>query len=103
MEIFGFGIAVSAVLLTVALAVLGLALPFMWLWMMIDSIAREEWEYPGATPTSNNRLVWALLIAFLQFPAVLYFFMVFQKVRRGTVVRPAYAAPVAPAAPVQAA
>lgn len=92
MEIFGIGFAVSAVMLTVALTLLGLALPFLWVWMLIDSIVREEWEYPGATATSNNRLVWALLIAFLQFPAVLYFFMVFQKVRRGTV-----AAPQAPA------
>ena len=68
-----------------------LALPFLWAWMLIDSLLREEWEYPQATPTSNNRLVWALLIAFLQFPAVLYFFMVMRKVRRGSVARPAWA------------
>ena len=93
MEIFGIGFAVSAVMLTVALTLAGLALPFLWVWMLIDSIVREEWEYPGATATSNNRLVWALLIALLQFPAVLYFFMVFQKVRRGSITAPA--APVA--------
>ncbi|MHB1342129.1 MAG: hypothetical protein ACYC77_03825 [Coriobacteriia bacterium] len=96
MEIFGIGFAISAIMLTVALTLLGAALPILWVWMLIDSIVREEWEYPGATATSNNRLVWALLIAFLQFPAVLYFFMVFQKVRRGTVPAPAAtAAPVA--------
>ncbi|PKQ38279.1 MAG: hypothetical protein CVT59_03385 [Actinobacteria bacterium HGW-Actinobacteria-1] len=101
MEIFGIAFGLSVAVFTVAIALLSLALPVLWVWMLIDSIAREEWEYPGGTPTSNNRLVWALLIAFLQFPAVLYFFMVYGKVKRGTVVRPAWAyqpVPVAPAA-----
>lgn len=95
MEIFGLGVGVMALMFTAVVTVLALALPFLWLWMLIDCIIREEWEYPGGTPTSNNRLVWALLIAFLQFPAVLYFFMVYGKVKRGSIVRPAWAyAPV---------
>lgn len=101
MEIFGVLLGLSVVAWTVALALVTLALPVLWIWMLIDSIAREEWEYPGGTPTSNNRLVWALLIAFLQFPAVLYFFMVYGKVKRGSVARPAWAyspVSVAPAA-----
>lgn len=97
MEIFGIGLAVSAAMFTLALAMLGLALPFLWLWMLFDAVAREEWEYPGGTATTNNRLVWVLLIAFLQFPAVLYFFMVMRKVRRGVTQRPVDVQP--PAAP----
>lgn len=91
MDILGIGFALVAIAFTVAMVVLALALPLLWVWMLIDSIIREEWEYPGSTATSNNRLLWALLIAFLQFPAVLYYFMVFVKARRGMVARPVWA------------
>ena len=95
MEIFGIGFALVATAFTVVMVLLALALPLLWVWMLIDSIIREEWEYPGSTATSSNRLLWALLIAFLQFPAVLYYFMVYAKGKRGMVVRPAWAyAPV---------
>ena len=91
MELIGISFGLSIALLTILITLAALALPFAWVWMLIDSLVREEWEYPQATPTSNNRLVWALLIAFLQFPAVLYYFMVMRKVRRGTVARPTWA------------
>jgi uncharacterized membrane protein len=55
--------------------------------MFIDALARQEHEYPGATATSNNRLVWSLLIAFVQVAAIPYFFMVYSKVRRGSLVQ----------------
>ncbi|MDO8950578.1 MAG: hypothetical protein Q8S43_01235 [Actinomycetota bacterium] len=93
MEVFAVGFGLSIALIAVFSTVTALLLPFAWLWMFIDSLLREEWEYPQATATSNNRLVWALLIAFLQFPAIFYFFMVFRKVKRGSVVRPAWATP----------
>lgn len=97
MEIFGIGFALMATAFAVVLGLIALALPLLWVWMLIDSIIREEWEYPGSTAASNNRLLWALLIAFLQFPAVLYYFMVYAKAKRGMVLRPAWAYP-----PVQA-
>lgn len=84
MEIIGLLTAMSAVTITVASILLSIAAPVLWLWMLIDSILREEYEYPGATATSNNRLLWALLIAFVQIAAVPYFFVVFTKVRRGS-------------------
>jgi hypothetical protein len=93
MEIFGIGFGLSIAAITILATIATLLLPFAWVWMLIDSLVREEYEYPQATPTSNNRLVWALLIAFLQFPAIFYFFMVFGKVKRGTVARPAWATP----------
>jgi len=99
MEILGISFGLSIALITVLITIATLLLPFAWVWMLVDSIIREEWEYPQATPTSNNRLVWALLIGFLQFPAVFYFFMVFGKVKRGTVARPAWATPVVTYAP----
>ena len=85
MEIIGLLTAMSAVTITVASILLSIAAPVLWLWMLIDAILREEYEYPGATATSNNRLLWALLIAFVQVAAVPYFFVVYTKVRRGSV------------------
>lgn len=85
MEIFGLLTAMSAVTITLASILLSVAAPVLWLWMLIDAILREEHEYPGATATSNNRLLWALLIAFVQIAAVPYFFVVYAKVRRGSV------------------
>lgn len=71
-----------------ALLMIGLLGPLFWAWMLIDAILREEWEYPNATSTTSNRLIWVLLIAIIQIAAVPYFFMVFNKVRRGSVQRP---------------
>ena len=84
MEIIGLLTAMSGVTITVASILLSIAAPVLWLWMLIDAILREEYEYPGATATSNNRLLWALLIAFVQVAAVPYFFVVYTKVRRGS-------------------
>ena len=89
MEIFGLLAASSAVTITAVSIVASIAAPVFWLWMLIDSLVREEYEYPGATATSNNRLLWALLIAFVQIAAVPYYFIVYRAVRRGTVARPA--------------
>lgn len=85
MEIIGLLTAMSAATITFASILLSIAAPVLWLWMLIDAILREEREYPGATATSNNRLLWALLIAFVQIAAVPYFFVVYTKVRRGSV------------------
>ncbi|MDO8846884.1 MAG: hypothetical protein Q7W51_00645 [Coriobacteriia bacterium] len=87
MEIFGLLTAVSAVSMTLTWALLSVAAPVLWLWMLIDALLREEHEYPGATPTSNNRVLWVLLIAFVQLAALPYFFVVYGKVRRGSVAR----------------
>jgi hypothetical protein len=68
-----------------ALAI-ALALPLAWLWMLIDALLREECDYPGATATSQNRLLWVLLILFVHVAALAYFFMVYRVAPRG--VRP---------------
>ncbi len=86
-----FSVGISA--LASGIGLLGLALPLLWLWMLIDAVLREEWEYPGATPTSNNKLLWVLLIVLVQVSAAVYFFMVFTKVKRGSLARPEWAAP----------
>jgi len=81
-----FGLGLVGVVGTLLL--IGLLAPLFWIWMLVDAILREEWEYPGAGVASNNRLVWVVLIAIIQIAAVPYFFMVFNRVRRGSVRKP---------------
>lgn len=64
----------------VALA-LALAVPLAWLWMLLDAVLREESDYPGATATSNNRLLWVVLILLVHVSAVAYFFIVYRQPR----------------------
>jgi hypothetical protein len=94
MDVLGaiFGATVASVTLTWGL--LSLAAPLLWLWMFIDSLLREEREYPGASATSNNKLLWVLLILLTQIAAIPYFFMVYSKIRRGSL--PVAVAPQAP-------
>jgi hypothetical protein len=89
MDFIGLTIGTSALVGTITWTLLALLAPLAWLWMLIDAALREEREYPGATPTSNNRLLWVLLIVFVQIAAIPYFFMVYSKVRRGTGTWPA--------------
>ncbi|MBN2841179.1 MAG: hypothetical protein JXP37_09530 [Coriobacteriia bacterium] len=88
MEMFGLLIGMSVLPLTAGAVLLSLVAPLLWLWMVIDAALREEWEYPGATPSSNNRLLWVLLMLFVQLAAIPYYFAVFTKVRRGSLPRP---------------
>lgn len=76
---------------TIALAA-SLLLPLAWLWMLIDAALRQEWEYPGGTATSQNRLLWVLLILFVHVSAVFYFFFVYRAVPRGSRPQPYLAA-----------
>lgn len=97
MELFGIVTAMSVVMQTIVWSIVALLLPAFWLWMLVDAVIREEWEYPNGTTTSNNKLVWVLLIVFVNFMVVPYFFMVYGKVKRGTVARPDWV--TTPAAP----
>ncbi len=78
-------------------ALLGLAFLAFWVWMLIDSIQREEYEYPNST--GNSKTVWLVvllaswLVGFYWLAAILYYFMIYKKVRRGTVGRPAGGTP----------
>lgn len=89
MEIFGLLAASSAVTITVVSVLVSIAAPVFWLWMLIDALLREEHDYPGATATSCNRLLWALLIAFVQIAAVPYYFIVYRAAKRGATAVPA--------------
>ncbi|MCK8115316.1 hypothetical protein [Anaerosoma tenue] len=88
MELLGTIVGLSVFQITVFTVLVSLAAPLLWLWMVIDAALREEWEYPGGTASSNNRLLWVLLMLFVQVAAIPYFIMVFTKVKRGSVAPP---------------
>jgi hypothetical protein len=77
-----FGLAVVALVL---------AYPVLWVWMVIDALLREQWEFPGAG--ANDKLLWVLIMVFAHVTCLVYFFVVFRKVRRGTLPVPAAQAP----------
>lgn len=73
--------------------VVGVLFPLFWLWMLVDSALRRDHEYPSAS--SNEKVLWIVAMLVFQLACVLYFFMVYRKVERGSVTEPA-AAPSAP-------
>jgi len=52
------------------------------IWMLVDAIMRQEYEYPGST--GNSKIIWILLLVFVGLlAAIFYYFMVFRKLKRG--------------------
>jgi len=97
MELFAalFGLSVTMMVLLGVVA--SLLYPLFWVWMLVDSIVRETWEYPGGG--ANDKVVWVLLNALIQPVSVIYFFLVYRKVARGSVPAPCCCAPAAVAGP----
>ena len=86
----------------------GLLLGVFNIWMLVDAILRQEHEYPNST--GNSKLIWILLLVFVGLiAAIVYYFMVFKKIKRGKGGPPAaggygggYQAPAPPQAPPMA-
>lgn len=79
------------------------ALPLFWLWMLIDAIVRKPEDYP--TKTTNEKILWIVLMIVFQVSAAVYWFMVWRAARSreaagSTPGAPTAAPPVAPAAMV---
>jgi hypothetical protein len=81
-----------------------LALFILHIWMLIDAINRQEYEYPGSTGSSKT--LWVVLLAvgivfgiLGDIVGVVYFFMIYKKLKRGTLAPPQAAPQYAPPAP----
>lgn len=81
-ETFGIiGLGLAGVTALSALA--SIAYWVLVIWMIIDGILRTDAEYPGTDP--NRKVLWVVLMVLINPVAIAYFFMVYAKVKRGTV------------------
>lgn len=90
--VFALGLAAQIVFWIVV----ALLFPVFWVWMLIDGALRDEAEYPSKDV--SEKIVWLVAMFLIEPIALLYFFMVFRKVRRGVAAAPAGAAPSVPIA-----
>lgn len=94
-DVIGAVIGLSMAVQGLMWATLAVAAPVMWLWMLVDSILREPADYPHGS--GNEKLVWVLLIIFVNWAALPYFFVVFAKKRRSPTATYTTSAPAATA------
>ena len=85
--IFGGFLAWKLTILLLA----GVVWPAFWIWMLIDAILRDTSSFQSHS--TNEKLIWILVIAFLHMASIVYFFAIWQPAhRRATAAR--YIAPV---------
>ena len=85
----GTGVGIAFLLCWGLLLLIGLAMFAFNIWMLIDSIGRQEYEYPNSTGNSKNLWVIMLAVGIVLgvgwLVALFYYFMVFKKLKRGSV------------------
>ncbi len=89
MGLFVFGFAGLAALA----AVLPITYPVFVVWMIVDGVLRADAEYPGTQV--NRKVLWVVLMVLVHPVAIAYFFMVFNRAKRGSLVAPCPAHPFA--------
>jgi hypothetical protein len=85
--LFGVGVLAALAVAVVLMLKLGLwllfavGLPLLWLFMLIDAILRTDAEYPSQG--STEKIVWIVLMVFLQPSVIAYYLLVYRKLKRG--------------------
>ena len=73
-----------------------IVLPLVWLWMLVDAIARKAEDYPSKS--TNEKILWIVLIVVFQVSAAVYFFMVWRAARNREATSSQPVSPVSPTA-----
>jgi hypothetical protein len=73
-------------------ALVAIAYPVFVVWMIVDGVLRADAEYPGVQ--ANRKVLWVVLMVLVHPVAVVYFFMVFNRVKRGSLASCPGPAPV---------
>ncbi len=97
MEGIGALMLFSLLVWIVLAAVVSLALPVAYLWMLVDAIVRDVSNYPSRD--TAEKVVWIVVMLVLQPAALIYFFLVWLPKRREQ-RSPGAAGAVAPVTPV---
>jgi hypothetical protein len=90
--LFGLGMLAAAVFVLAVMLKFGfwllfaVVLPLAWLWMLIDAVSRTDAEYPSQG--STEKIVWLVLMIFLQPSAIAYYLLVYRKQKRGEAMEP---------------
>jgi hypothetical protein len=113
----GAGLGIAWLCCIGVFSIIGLALFGLWIWMLIDALGRQEYEFPNSSGNSKNLwliiLIASIFFSLYWLTAVIYYFMVYKKIKRGSVAPewasqgqpapgmtpPPYAPPAPPAPP----
>lgn len=72
-----------------------IALFAFWVWMLVDLFQRQEYEFPNSNGSSKTTWIIIMLVSWVfsmyWLAALIYYFMVYKKAKRGTTVPPAQA------------
>ena len=94
----GAGLGIAALCCYGVFGLVFLALFVLWIVMLIDAIQRQEYEFPNSSGSSKTLWI-VLLIIFSWLTSIIYYFMVFKKIKRGSIAPPPAAPPMPPAPP----
>ena len=64
-------------------ALVAIAYPVFVVWMIVDGVLRSDAEYPGTHV--NRKVLWIVLMVLVHPVAIAYLFMVFNRVKRGSI------------------